>query len=206
MPSRSIRYGNIVESPNASGALACTERHVGRLDPRLDPGFRRIEIQLFEAHERRPGELLRVCVQIGRELGVGRSGALTGFLGHDLEFLANAPLDDRIVTIQSKRLALAVKDLVTDVVVDESGKLLRGRRSIPRRLKASAEFIDLCLADDNASLGAAVRCDTPVVDEQCEPDEQEMQQRLPHDPPETRRPKFGLIYRHDWYRTGQANA
>jgi hypothetical protein len=141
---------------------------------------------LFETDERRSRELLRVRVQIGRELGVGRSGALTGFLGHDLEFLPNAPLDHRVVAIQSKRLALAVEDLVADVAVDQPRQFLRRRWTIPRRLKTSTEVIDLRLADDNASLRAYARRNTSVVEEQCQADEQEMHQRLAHDPLQTR--------------------
>ena len=84
--------------------------------------------------------------QIGGEVRVGRRVARQLLLGNDLELLAHAALDHRVVAVESQRHALAVQDLVAHVGVDQTGQFLLGRRPAPARLVLARDAVDHRLA------------------------------------------------------------
>ncbi|MBK7902761.1 MAG: hypothetical protein IPJ97_07195 [Proteobacteria bacterium] len=136
------------------------------------------EVDLVETHDRGLAERGRIRIEIGLQVGVGCRVLRDGFLEQHVELLADAAFDHGIVTVQAKRNALAVQDLVAHVGIDQSVQLGRARRPAPGALELRGQQVDVGLAHDDAAFAVVVRRHAPVVSEQGQPEQQEVQQRL----------------------------
>ena len=143
------------------------------------------EVDLLEADRARPGETFGVLFQIGGQVRIGGCVARPLLLGDHLELLPHAPLDDRVVAVQSQRHALAVEDLVAHVGVHQPGQFLLGRRPAPARAVLERHAVDHRLRDDDARAGLVRRRQPAIGHEQQQADQQKVQDRFLHQQLET---------------------
>src|SRR5690349_2371045 len=86
-------------------------------------------------------EAFRICRQIGRKLLIARLGC-GHVLGEKFHLLPDAAANDDVVALQAGGSALAVEDLVADIVLDQALQFLLTWRPSPRSRKSVAEVGD----------------------------------------------------------------
>ena len=97
------------------------------------------EIEMAEAQSRGLLEQLRVLVEPGLELRVGRPMRRRDVLGEELHLLRHAAADDLVVLVEPQREPLAIKNLFLDLGVDQPVELLRRRLAAPLGLEHRRE-------------------------------------------------------------------
>ena len=139
------------------------------------------EIELVEAHDCRLAKRGGIRIEVGLQVRIGRGLLRDGFLEQHVELLPDTALDHRIVTVEAERDALAVQDLVAYVGVHQPVQLDRAGRPVPGALELGNQQVDLGLADDDSMLTVVVGSDATVIQEECETQQQEVQQRFTQD-------------------------
>jgi hypothetical protein len=77
---------------------------------------------------------------------------LTGdILSDEVELLAYAPTNNRIVAIKAESQAFAIGRLFSNEILDETVKFLRRRRALPRARKKRRHVLDLSCGDHEHS-------------------------------------------------------
>ena len=94
---------------------------------------------MAEAHSRGLLEQLRVLVEPGLELRVGRPMRRRHVLGEELHLLRHAAADDLVVLVEPQREPLAIKNLLLDLGLDQPVELRWCRLAAPLGLEHRRE-------------------------------------------------------------------
>ena len=144
---------------------------------------RRVEIDLLQRIDRLDPILVRVVVEPALQLGVRRRRRRAA-VEDELDLLAHAAPDDRVVALESHRERLAIIDLVAHPRVDQRLLLVGGRRTLPDALELHDEALDLLLRhQDLVRRGEPLAIEPAVEHEQQGAEQQEVDEWLPDESP-----------------------
>jgi hypothetical protein len=119
------------------------------------------------------------CQKGGKLLLAGVRGRY--ILSEEFHLLSYAPTNDDVISVQAGRSALAIEDLLPNVVLDKTLQFLLGRRTSPRAGKALREGRDARRGDDDfgGSLCFVLLAEHAEEAEEGRPEQEELEQRLP---------------------------
>ena len=124
-----------------------------------------------------------MVVEPALQLGVRRRRRRAA-VQDELDLLAHAPPDDRVVAFEAHGERLAVIDLVAHPGVDQRLLLLGAWRPLPDPLELHDEALDLLLRyEDLVRRGESLAIEPAVQREQQRPEQQEVDERLPDESP-----------------------
>ena len=124
-----------------------------------------------------------MVVEPALQLGVRRRRRRAA-VQDELDLLAHAPPDDRVIALEPHRERLAVIDLVAHPRVDQRLLLVGGRRPLPDPLELHDEALDLLLRhEDLVRRGESLAIEPAVQREQQRPEQQEVDEWLPDESP-----------------------
>src|ERR1700687_4872181 len=171
------QHGRLTQFPRLGASRHRNARRSNcALDIRRSPLV--VEEDLLEAHRRRQEEAAGVLGHVGPEVRIGWLFACTLLFHNDLELLANTPLYQRVVAIETERQPLPIENLVAHVGVDESRELLVARLPDPARFVLARYLVDHRLADHDARASPIRRCNLSIHDEERDADQQKVKNRL----------------------------
>ena len=122
-----------------------------------------------------------MALQIGRQDRIGRRDIGALLLGHHLDLLADAALDDGVILPKPLCHPLAIKDFVAHPGIDQAGQFLVSRRPAPQRRILAAQFGHIALTDGNRLPPEIAGADDPVEQEQRQADKEKVQERFAQD-------------------------
>ena len=96
---------------------------------------RRIEVNVLESNARADAKLFRVLAEIILQLLIRGLNLADEFFGDEIELLADATANHRVVAVQPDRRPLAISRFFANEVVNQAIELGPRGRSLPRTRK-----------------------------------------------------------------------